>query len=284
MNAQKLYQKLDRDFELEKLRDDWKEMDFNEYISENFKKRYMGLVLDNSEEISKVYTAVFPDDKILNKILNSCEKDILLFTHHPMNWEITSKEIFKNISKDFLRRFKENRISLYNLHVPLDKNGKYSTTENLAKAVGVIKKDEFCEYFGVKVGVAGHTDYKKVAELSQRTESEVGHKVKVWNYGSPEINDQKVALVAGGGNSPDTITEVANLGINTFITGITKPTEGYAPSLEAHRLAKENKINIIGATHYSTEKFACIAMIEYFKKLGFPVEFIEGEPDLNDLG
>ena len=79
MNAEELYQKLDNDFEVEKLTDDWKEMDFNEYISENFKKRYMGLVLDNSREIKKVYTAVFPEEKILNRILDLGEKDILLF-------------------------------------------------------------------------------------------------------------------------------------------------------------------------------------------------------------
>ncbi len=30
MNAQKLYQKLDQDFELEKVIDDWKAMDFND--------------------------------------------------------------------------------------------------------------------------------------------------------------------------------------------------------------------------------------------------------------
>ncbi len=151
MNVQKLYQKLDQDFELERLKDDWKEMDFNEYISENFKKRYMGLVLDNSEEIFKVYTAVFPSDEVLQKILNFKEKDILLFTHHPMDWNIMGKEIFKNIPRNFLQKL------------------------------------------------------------------------------------------------------------------------------------KENKINIIGATHYSTEKFACMAMLDYFKQTGLPAEFIEGNPDLNDL-
>ncbi len=283
MNAEELYQKLDKDFEVEKLTDDWKEMDFNECISENFKKRYMGLVLDNSKEIKKVYTAVFPEEKILNKIFDSGRKDVLLFTHHPMGWDITAEKIFKDIRQEYLKKLKENRISLYTLHVPLDKNGQYSTTENFAKAIGVIKKDEFCEYFGVKVGVIGNTNYKNVADLAKKIELTVGHKIKLWNYGAQKIKDQKVALVAGGGNSAETIKESADRGINTFITGITKPNKNYLPSLEAHNSAKENKINIIGATHYSTEKFACMAMVEYFKKLGLPAGFIEGEPDMNDL-
>lgn len=282
MNAQKLYQKLDQDFELENLTDDWKEMDFNEYISENFKKRYMGLVLDNSKEVNKVYTAVFPDEKILNKLLDSGEKDILLFVHHPMVWNISTPPVFKSISKNYLKRFKENRISIYNLHSPLDKNGQYSTSVNLAKALSIIQEGEFFEYFGVKSSITGRTECRTVEELAKKIESIVGHKVKLWLYGSQEINNGKVALSAGG-NFPEQISEIAKLGINTLVTGVTRPVKSYAPSMETHRLAKENKINIIGATHYSTEKFACMAMVEYFKKLGLLAEFITGALDLNDL-
>lgn len=282
MNAQKLYQKLDQGFELDKLTDDWKEMDLNEYITENFKKRYMGLVADNSKEISKVYTAVFPDEKILGKILESGEKDILLFTHHAMIWDISSVPVYKSINREYLKKFKENRISIYSIHVPLDKNGPYSTSICLAKALDVIPTGEFAEYFGAMAGVTGKTKFQKREELAEKAASVMGHKIKLWSYGSQGIKDAKVAVGAGG-NFPEEITELAKLGINTLITGVTRPVKSYAPSMETHRLAKENKINIIGATHYSTEKFACMAMVEYFKKLGLAAEFIAGEPDLNDL-
>jgi len=53
--------------------------------------------------------------------------------------------------------------------------------------------------------------------------------------------------------------------------------------LEAHKIAEENGINVLGGTHYSTEKFACIAMVDYFKKLNLPSEFIEDEPVLEDM-
>jgi len=39
----------------------------------------------------------------------------------------------------------------------------------------------------------------------------------------------------------------------------------------------------LAATHYSTEKFACIAMTEYFTELGLPSEFIEGNNLKNDF-
>lgn len=282
MNAQKLYQKLDQDFEMENLTDDWKEMDFSEYITENFKKRYMGLVLDNSKEINKVYTAVFPDVKILNGLIDFGEKDILLLVHHPMIWNASVSPVFKSIPKDFLKKMNEKRISLYNLHAPLDKNGPYSTSMCWAKALDIIPTGDFGEYQGVMVGVVGKTNYRTIEELAEKAELVVGHKVKIWSYGLNEIRNGKVAIQAGG-NIPEEIAEAASLGINTFVTGVTRQVKSYLPSLEIHKLAKENKINIIGATHYSTEKFACIAMVEYFKKLGLPAEFIVGEPDLNDL-
>jgi len=282
MDAQKLYQKLDQDFELEKLVDDWKEMDFNEYVTENFQKRYMGLVLDNSEVINKAYTAVFPDLKILNKLLESGEEDVLLFVHHPMIWDISSSSVFKSIPKDYLERLNKNRISIYNLHAPLDKNGPYSTSVNFANSLGIKPEGEIGEYLGVMNGVTGSTECLTVEDLAFKIESVFGHKVKLWPYGSEKIKNGKVAVQAGG-NLPEEVIESASLGINIFITGVTRPVDSYPPSLEFHRLAKENKINIIGATHYSTEKFACIAMVEYFKECGLPAEFIAGEPNLNDL-
>jgi hypothetical protein len=54
-------------------------------------------------------------------------------------------------------------------------------------------------------------------------------------------------------------------------------------SRAAHEFAQAKKINILGGTHHSMEKFACIAMCDYFKKLGLSCEFIEDIPVLEDL-
>jgi len=51
----------------------------------------------------------------------------------------------------------------------------------------------------------------------------------------------------------------------------------------AHELEKEHNISLLGGTHYSSEKFACIAMCGYFDKLGLHSEFIEDVPCFVDL-
>ena len=281
MDAKELYQKLDDDFELDLCKDDWSSMDYNEYISDNFRKRYMGVLLDNSISIKSVCTAVFPSDLVLDKLLKSGKKEVLLVTHHPMIWDIRkAPQIFTDINPKFLPILKERQISIYTIHVPLDKNGKYSTTTNLAKALEIAPEGEFYEYFGVKVGIYGKTELKTPEELAEKLRAVVGHKVKLWKYGSNEINDNYVALVAGGGNEVEIVQEIIDLRINTYITGITLLNEYSRPT---HDFEKNYKINLIGGTHYSTEKFACIALCDYFKKVKLPCKFIEDIPVLDDL-
>ena len=171
MKAKALYKRLDKDFELDQCQDDWAHMDYNEYISENFKKRYMGLLVDNTKEISSVYTAVFPSDLVLNKILEEKKENVLLVTHHPMIWDIRKPNVFQDINKNLLRELEEQKISIYTMHVPLDKNGEYSTSTNLAKALEIIFEGEFYEYYGVLVGIYGKTDLKTPEELDAKVQN-----------------------------------------------------------------------------------------------------------------
>jgi len=284
MKAEKLYESLNKEFELDKLKEDeWSFFDFGKYVTKSFKKTRMGLVLDNSEEIKKVYTAVFPSEHVLDKILSSGEREVLLFTHHPMIWESGKSGFpFRNIPATYLEKLKENEISYYAIHVPLDRNGPYSTTVSFARALEIETEREFFEYFGVMVGIIGKTECKSVFEMSEKVKNLVGHSVKIGSYGDSKISNQTVALVAGGGNDPDLAEEIAETDIRTYITGVTMKNPDWEPSLKFHEVCKEHRINVIAATHYSTEKFACISIRKFFDTLGVPSEFIEDAPSFCD--
>ena len=284
MNAKELYEKIGRDFEIDKYTDDWSFVEFNEFINPDFKKRYIGVMLDNTTEIEKVYTSTFPDTAVLDDILSRNETDILFLSHHAMGYDPTQEGFpFYNIPAGHLKKLKERRISFYVMHIPLDSNGDYSTSVSLAKELQLQITGEFCEYLGSKVGVICETGFTKLEDFTLYVENIMGHEIKVRRYGDEIIRRKTVAVAAGGGCIDFVAEELAALGINTFLTGCTKPIPSFEPNMEFHRIAKENKINLVGATHYSTEKFACMAMIEYFTGISIKAEFIEGSPCMEDL-
>lgn len=283
MEARLLYAKLEKDFITKQMNDDWAQYmkEVADYLTENFKQRSMGLVCDFTTEINKVYTAVFPEEKVMEKILKEGKENAMLFVHHPEIWDIRkAPNVFQNIDKKYLEEFKKRKISIYNLHVPLDNYGKYSTSTTLAKKLGIEYEKSFAHYFGAMAGIIGNSPITSVEGLRIKLQQEIGHKASLYPYGKDEILNGKVAIVAGGGNELDVIKEIAQEGINTFITGITIKN---AHSQKEHHFLEENKINMIGGTHYSTEKFACQEMVTYFQMLGLESEFIEGKAILEDL-
>jgi putative NIF3 family GTP cyclohydrolase 1 type 2 len=190
---------------------------------------------------------------------------------------------FYNIPVKYLKELKKRRISFYVLHIPLDKNGIYSTSMSLATALQLPVESEFCEYLGCKVGIICRTDFTKVTDFALHVKKVVGHEVKVRQYGGEMIESGRIAIAAGGGCIDFIAREISALGVNTYLTGLTKPMPSFEPGMEFHRIAKESRINVVGATHYSTEKYACMAMEEYFSEIDIEAEFIEGTPCMGDL-
>jgi len=282
MKAVKLYQKLEADFITSALSDDWGENidTVADFIAANFEQRSMGLVCDFATEIDRVYTAVFPSSSVLSAILKTGAKDAMLFVHHPAIWDIRqAPHVFRQMDRQLLQQFKARRISIYNLHVPLDNYGEHSTSATLARALGIQVETAFAPYFGALCGVLGRTSSITVQALSDKFQAVVGHKIKLYNYGEREIRDGLVAIVAGGGLA-ETIKEVAQRKVNVLVTGITVKNSHSRP---AHEFAEKHKINLLGGTHYSTEKFACISLVDYFDKIGVPAEFIKDQPLMADL-
>jgi len=283
MQAIDLYESLEKDFISLEMNDVWAKFmkEVEGYLSDNFKNRSMGVVCDFAKEINKVYSAVFPTKEVMERIINDGVKDALLFVHHPSIWDIRNvQSVFYQMEGSLLERFKENRIAIYNLHVPLDNFSEYSTSKTLGEALGIDIEKPFGSYGGALSGIIGKTECKTVEELNDKFSKVVGHNTKLYLYGDQEIKDGRIAIVAGGGNDKKFVSEMIENDVRVLITGISAKNARY---MEIHQFEEENKINVLGGTHYSTERFACERMCDYFKKLGLSVVFIEGEPILEDM-
>ena len=287
MKAVELYHRLELDFVKPGMVEDWfwfryMPEEMGAYVCENFKQRSMGLLCDFAEEIGKVYTAVFPSDRVILEILREGKSDVMLFLHHPLDWDLSRdpSKAFYPINLGLLEQLKERRISLFNFHYPLDNYGAYSTSKTLAEALGIQVERPFAKFSGAMCGVIGITECEDVYALNEKYAQVVGHETKLYPYGVKQIGNQRVGVCAGGGNDVAVVEEVIENGLNVLISGLSVKNDY---SRQAHELLEERGIALLGGTHYSSEKFACMAMCGYFERLGLEAEFISDVPCLEDL-
>lgn len=241
-----------------------------------------GIQYDNAKEIEKVYTSTFAAESVINEILNRREENILIFTHHPLPQRKAPDYKSGEIPQSLLMKMKEHRVSLFSYHIPLDRNSEYSPGNNLAKAMNMMPYEEFYFQNNVLMGVLCNSDFTTAYEVKERLEKIIGHRAKLYSYGELLLNSGRIAIMAGGASNPDIYEYLAKKGVNAFITGVTNPQKAEWVN-KIHKKAKQYRVNLIGGTHCSTEKFACIAMTDFFKKMGLKAEFIDEESDLYDL-
>jgi putative NIF3 family GTP cyclohydrolase 1 type 2 len=134
----------------------------------------------------------------------------------------------------------------------------------------------------ILIGVIGKVNERKISQLTKRLNSILDYSVKVRKK-SDEVG--KIAIVTGGGFVPRLVQEAKDFGASTYITGIITPNDSeYSKQNYGKNLSEINKIglNIIGCSHYLTEKWAMQYSIPYFSRI-YKAEFIEDKEALNLL-
>lgn len=294
MNLNTVVNALNEKFEVSQIKEDWS-FAFDSLVPKGnltvgFRNSSVGLVISSGEGCHKIYTACFPSRYVLLEIEKENMKDVMLIVKHPFDWDGAKGFIpFSGEDLELMRRF---RISLYSLHTPLDKNrneaGLFSTAYAFAKAIGLKPEGEFGleseKNPYMKVGVIGSVIGQNLSILSRSISARLKHQVKLWDFNPGLV--KKIGIITGGGSEKRFLIEAKGHGIDTFITGVTKPN-AWPPSTQMiedfFATAKKFNINIIGASHYLTEKWALELSMPYFSRLGVPAKFIEDIEALNKL-
>ena len=105
----------------------------------------IGLQEDNTEEITRVYTATFASPEVFEQLERLDANTCMLFTHHPKPQRLNTADPPPQIPQKWLDFLKERRISLFTYHIPLDRNSPFSPGVNLARALGAEPYDSFFE-------------------------------------------------------------------------------------------------------------------------------------------
>lgn len=294
MQLNKIVSILDEEFDIENVYDDWHWLFddlFNEKSLSSFRKpkKNTGLMISNSDEVNKIYTAFSPSRFVLEEIRMKGIVNVLLVVKHPFDWDgrRSGKGFIFFKDRDY-QLMESMGISIYSLHTPLDKNRNdkvVSTAYSFAKTIRMKVEKEFgidSSNPDIKIGLIGKMPESKIKDLVKRLNSVLNYKVKI-NKVNEDVG--KVAIVTGGGFVPEIIEQATEQGINTYITGIITPNSSeYDKKTYKEKFSKIKKmgVNVIGCSHYLTEKWAMLYSIPYFSDI-CKSEFIEDKEALNLL-
>ena len=123
MNLAELVAELDAYFRVPDVRgDDWsRTMEhvypdpyWREYVVHAWEGHWNGLSMHGAEEVERVATCVFPSDRIVAGL----EPGTFLFSEHPVDF--ADEPGFLPLSLETYELMRENGISFYNAHAPLD--------------------------------------------------------------------------------------------------------------------------------------------------------------------
>ena len=250
------------------------------YATAEFMRRHNGLMLDNGEDVERVYTLVFPSDEVLEEVARRAEgHPAFVFTHHPMDFETSGRGLIP-MGEALLQRLKEAGISFYSAHAPLDCHDTISTSRSLARAAGV-RADGVCAgYYGGHAGLIGVIDETPLDVFVDRLQNAL--EVQRIDTHAPGDRVARVAVVAGGAAFPPMMQEAIDRGCDTYLTGDFRVRHG-GPWAEEHRpqfdaFIEKAPINLIGASHYATEALVLRhEMLGWFNSLGLPAEFVPQE-------
>lgn len=196
-------------------------------------KSHNGLQVEGREEVKNIVLGVDACLELFEKAVK--EKADMIIVHHGILWNGV-KHIDK-VNKRRLQLLFDNDISLYGVHLPLDKQEEIGNNAKLLELLGIKRKGSFED-----IGYWG--ELKKPMELDKFVkflEKKLDTKTIVLKFGSRTVKN--VAVVSGGG--AHYISHISKIPVDTFITG--------EPVHYAYIHAKEGKINVVYAGHYKTE-------------------------------
>jgi putative NIF3 family GTP cyclohydrolase 1 type 2 len=253
---------------------DWMERDFREGNT--------GLLLKSSENVERVFTAVFISARVVEKLLE--QPNSLVFTHHHFDYYEDERGL-KPIPSGVLERLRDAGVSVYVAHAPLDTHPVYGTSLVLAEWCGIEPEERFYDYCGAPAALFGRVQRTRFDAFAESVRRRLERPYLTLHKHRPGV--ERLAVGAGGADLPDLLQMAHDHGCDTLLTG-TVENRFAVPVVQElnrkfHELNAQLKLNLIGGTHYGTERPAMIRVVEMFAQYGLPCEYCEDEDLLNAL-
>jgi putative NIF3 family GTP cyclohydrolase 1 type 2 len=282
-----LVAELDAYFRIPDVRDDdwsktfasvYPEPYWREYVVPGWEGCWNGLSLCGAGEVGRAATCVFPSDRVVAAL----EPGTFLFSEHPLDF--ADEPGFLPLALETYEAMRENGISFYNAHAPLDMHPEVSPSRLCAEGVGL---EGLEEYFPICKGIPGGAaivgqSRLGVEGLADALRSFLGSEIKVHVLTRPRAEAGRVAMVAGGGALVEILDASLERGCQTYVTGNAATTCRLDWVQEQIRAFRERAdaagVALVDAMHYGMEKPPQLKMAEWFRARGLEAEFVPDGP------
>ncbi|MBF0544839.1 MAG: Nif3-like dinuclear metal center hexameric protein [Candidatus Riflebacteria bacterium] len=226
---------------------------------------YNGLQFEGKGTVRKIVTAVDACKQLFDE--GKKRNADFAIVHHGMFWKGSEVTNIDGFYREKLSSMLESNMNLFALHLPLDLHPEFGNNAIIARLLGVEKVEFFSECHGNKVGAWGKLKKpQKITSLLSEIEKKIGKITTHLPFGPDRIS--KIAVISGGGGFGISDPEIAEEGIDLFLTGEVLH-QHYFP-------ARERNVHAVGAGHYQTEVFGVRALGEFLaRKFNLKHEFIE---------
>ena len=231
--------------------------------SSTFKATFNGLLLADDHDgrlVDRAYLAVFPTDEILAEVLRSqaaYRRPAVIVTHHPLSMRMRGVG-FRSIPSSMLEALRAADAAMYVMHSPLDCHPEISTSGALADGLGLRRVGVFGPYYAGHSGVIGEQapePFDAFAERVRRLCELPSLLPSQTRFAGRMV--QRVAILAGGGDSIEDQVEAEALGADTYLSGQWwSPHDG--EWADANRTALRDHLarsamNYLGCSHDGSE-------------------------------
>lgn len=257
--------------------------------SPGFRANGNGLLLRGGDEVSEVYTAVFPTAGVLDGVTARGLPGSLLVCHYPQPYD--GRTGFQALPLESLWTFRERGFALYVLHAPLAYSERLSTWRALARKLGIGIEGILRADVGT-VGCYGRVlvdnslqDAFDFESLAHRVEEELEiTNSQVYRHGAKDVG--RVAIVPGDGAEVAFLEAAQLLGCTTYVTGVIHSSLNSLVAQERSydflAAAARLDMDLIGGSVYATCAPGLSVLATWFQALGLPASFVRGEPEMRE--
>jgi putative NIF3 family GTP cyclohydrolase 1 type 2 len=238
--------------------------DWKAFFERDFIVRFNGLMINGGKSIKKVVCVVFLNDGIVQEVISRREDGVMIFAHHPIQMECGDPQGkmgrgFLPVNPELLKKLKQQGISVYTCHAPLDAGSisGLGTPEAIVKRLNATVTDQYYPYsHGYAARICELPQTLKTSELVKKLKGMTGLPY-VDLQGVQERDIKTVVVLPGGGGDFEDIKSAEDKGADCVITGeVTAKIKGERGDKERALFKKyypKAKISAIGLSHAGSE-------------------------------